>query len=323
MLITPVTTPQPAVRLAAPAAAPAQPKVGAKAREGGSVDVSSPDAYRATVVKWVGYVLDAQGRRDAAKSKLDEARTSENAKSRELEGPLVAARQALAQVEAPLAAEVDRRSRALDDARTALDDVMHPQKAQARAFQSQADNVQRDIDGHESSIRSLRRAIENLDPGSSWYASETASLNRQIRDHQDDVDGLSRRRSQLQSQASQAAGVQRDPHEPAVVAARQRVQDAMDAVATAQGKHRDGVAPYTDRVDAAQQAFNRGMAQARAAVTDAQRGVGQADEEVRRVEDSARAVPGKVGFFKRWKWKLMDHFDPKAYFKDQTAKLGL
>lgn len=183
--------------------------------------------------------------------------------------------------------------------------------------------MQREIDGHDASIRNLRNAIERLDPGSSWYANETASLNRQIRDHQDDIDSLSRRRLQLQSQASGAAGVQRDPNEAFVVSARARVQVAMDAVATAQAKHRDGVAPFTDRLDAAQQAFNRGMAAARAGVVDAQRGVSQADEEAQRVEASMRAVPNKVGFFKRWKWKLIDHFDAKAYFKDQTAKLGL
>ncbi len=306
-----------------PGTAPA-PKAKAKARgDADFVDTSSPDAYQHSVVKWVGYVQDARGRVTIAKAKLDEARAGETTQIRELEGPLVAAKQALARVEGPLQAEVDRRTQALSDARNALDDAVHPNKARAIALDGEASRVQREIEGHEQSIRDLRRAIERLDPGSSYYRYETSRLNSEINSHQDSIDSLSRRRFTLIQQANEARNVQRDPGDPTVVAARARVHDATEAVAKAQAAHRDGVEPHVGKVDDTQQAFNRGMAASRAVTADAERGVSLAEGEARRVEDTMRTVPKKVGFFKRLKWKLFDHFDANAFWKSQASLAGL
>lgn len=324
--IRPTTAPARPVGAPAPAgpgAAPA-PKTKARARgEGEFIDTSSPEAFKHTVVKWVSYVQDARGRVAAAKAKLDEARAGETARVRALEGPLVAAKQALARVEAPLQAEVDRRLQALADARNGLDDAVYPNKARAIALDGEASRVQREIEGHEQSIRDLRRSIERLDPGSSYYRYETSRMNAEINSHQDSIDVLSRRRFALMQQANDARAVQRDPDDPAVVAARARVAEATEAVAKAQGAHRDGVEPYVSKVDDAQQAFNRGMAASRAVTADAERAVALAEGEAKRVEDTAQGVPKKVGFFKRLKWKIFDHFDAKAYWKAQAAAAGL
>lgn len=325
MSVTPIRPSTPVARkpVAAPVpAAPAKaPAAKAKARgEGDFIDTSSPEAFKHTVVKWVSYLQDARGRVATAKAQLDEARAGETTKIRELEGPLVAAKQKLAQVEAPLQAEVDRRTRALSDARDALDEAVHPQRARAIALDGEASRVQREIEGHEASIRDLRRSIERLDPGSSYYRYETSRLNSEINSHQDDIDALSRRRFALIQQANEARNIQRDPDDPAVVAARARVADATEAVAKAQAAHRDGVEPYVAKVDDAQQAFNRGMAASRAITADAERQVGLAEGEARRVEQTMDSVPKKVGFFKRWKWKLFDHFDANAYWKAQTGR---
>ena len=331
MSLSPVT-PANSVARRPPAAAPAPvapgpapaPKAKAKARgEGDYVDTSSPDAFKHTVVKWIGYVQDARGRVATAKATLDEARTAETTRIRELEGPLVVAKQALARVEGPLQAEVDRRLGALTDARAALDDAVYPNKAKAIALDAEASRMQREIEGHEATIRDLRRSIERLDPGSSYYRYETSRLNADINAHQDAIDTLSRRRFAVMQQANEARAVQRDPSDPTVVAARARVADATEAVARAQAAHRDGIAPFVSKVDDAQQAFNRGMAASRAVTADAERGVGLAEGEAKRVEEAMRGVPEKVGFFKRLKWRIFDHFDAKAYFREKTSEAGL
>lgn len=323
MSVTPIRATTPAVRrpLAAgqPVGAPA-PRAKARARgEAEFIDTSSPDAFKHTVVKWVGYLQDARGRVTTAKAGLDAARAAETTKIRELEGPLQAARQALVRVEGPLQAEVDRRTQALSDARTALDDAVHPNKARAIALDGEASRLQREIEGHEQAIRDLRRSIERLDPGSSYYRYETSRLNSEINGHQDALDGLSRRRFALIQQANEARNVQRDPDDPLVVAARARVSEATEAVARAQAAHRDGIEPYVSKVDDTQQAFNRGMAATRAVTADAERAVSLAEGEARRVEDTMRLVPKKVGFFKRLKWKLVDHFDANAYWNSQAG----
>jgi hypothetical protein len=334
MSITPARLVAPAAArpLAAKAPAPGapgasrapQPATKARAQgEGDVIDTSSPEAFQHTVVKWVGYVQDARARAAAAKSRLDAARTAEATQARALEGPMVAAKQALAKVEGPLQAEVDRRMAALGDARAALEAAVHPNNAKADALDAQAANVQRDIEGHEQTIRDLRRSIERLDPGSSYYRYETARINGDINGHQDEIERLGRRRFELIQQANDARAVQRDPNDPIVVAARTRVHDATEAVAAAQAAQRDGVEPYVAKVDETTQAFNRGMAQARAVVADAERGVTLAEGEAKRVEDAMRRVPDEVGFFKRLKWRLFDHFDAKAYFKAQAATAGI
>ena len=332
MALTPLTSRMPAAPVtppagppAAPAApTPAAPRLKASARgDADYIDTSSPDAFKHTVVKWVGYVQDARGRVAAARQRLDAARVDETARMRALEGPWVAARRALEQAEAPLQAEVDRRLQALADARTALDEAVYPNKAKAIALDGEASRVQRDLEGHEQTIRDLRRAIERLDPGSSYYRYEASRLNGEIRRHQDTIDTLSRRRFALIQQANEARAVQRDPADPLVVAARTRVHAATEAVAAAQAAHRDGVAPYVTKVDDTQQALNRGMAASRAVTADAERGVATAAAEAKRVEDTLRQVPEQVGFFKRLKWRLFDHFDANAHWKAQAALAGV
>ena len=304
----------------APAPAPAVVRAQAPIRPA-ALGFSDPESYRNYVINYAAYVRNAQAGVQAAEGPLAAAKEAEANAAKALGQKLATAQQTLEAARRQYQAPIDQLERQLASARVALDNAVHPGNAKADALEAEAARVSSQMRNTESDIEDLQDRIRRLDPGSSNYRYETSRLNSQISSLQNDLDSLSRRRFSLISEANTERARQASPTDPAVVAARAKVDGLVQDLERAQDTYRVQTGPLLAKVDDEQQAFNRGMAGYRAQVRDAEAALDVARRQLAAREADFNQIPGEVGFFKKLWWKLVDHFDAKGYWEDQKKRL--
>jgi chromosome segregation ATPase len=198
---------------------------------------------------------------------------------------------------------------------------MHPGLARARELDAQAQDLANQIQGCEDQLADLRQRIANLDSRSSSYRWEASSLNQQVSDVQRQESALSSRRYAIVQQANDQRAITADYNAPAVVAAKAKVADLTNQLEQAQTTLREQTAPYRDRLDDATQAYNHQMAASRAVVGDAQRRVDQAQAAATEAQNRLAHLGKEVGWWRKFWWKLSDHFDA-GKFMDEQVKLA-